>query len=77
MLFGTASRPADALIFPPITSPGEKVDLPTAIDFVVTGAFNATCASSRKAARKAASSADAIVNTAASAKWNGYRRKVT
>jgi len=77
LLFGTASRPADALIFPPITAPGEKVDLPTAIDFVVTGAFNATCASSRKAARKAASSADAIVNTAASAKWNGYRRKVT
>ena len=77
LLFGTASRPADALVFPPIPTPGERADLPTAIDFVVSGAFSAGCSSSRKAARKAAASSDAIVNTAAAAKWGGYRRKVS
>ena len=76
LLFGTASRPADALIFPPIPAPGEKAELPTAIDFVVSGAFSATCAYSRKAARKAATSSEAIINTAAAAKRNAYHRKV-
>ena len=76
MLFGTASRPADALVFPPSPAPGERADHPTAIDFMVTGAFSAASPSSRKVARSAAASANALVNSAAKTKYGAYNRKV-
>ena len=44
---------------------------------MVSGAFSAASPSSRKSARKAAASADAIVNAASAAKWSAYHRKVT
>ena len=43
---------------------------------MVTGAFSSECPSSRKAARQAAASADAIVNTGSKGKWGAYHRKV-
>lgn len=33
LLFGKISRPADALIFPPLQAPGAAFELPTAMDF--------------------------------------------
>ena len=64
LLFGTASRPADVLVFPSLPAPGEAPDRPTAIDFVVSGPFSTSSPSTRKAARRAAESSDAILNTA-------------
>lgn len=56
MLFGTAGRPVDALIFPPLPAPGDPSDLLTAIDFMVSGPFSTASGTARQAARKAAHS---------------------
>lgn len=56
LLFGTSSRPAYALIFPPLSAPGAAAEIPTAIDFRVSGPFSAASATSRKAAHNAETS---------------------
>ena len=76
LLFGTGSRPADALVFPPLPGPGEPPDTPTAIDFMVTGPFNTANLSARRAARRAAASSDALLNAAYVFKSNSYRKQV-
>ena len=76
LLFGTGSRPADALVFPALPGPGEPLDIPTAIDFMVSGPFNTANVNSRRAARRAAASSDAILNAAYMFKSNCYSKKV-
>ena len=76
LLFGTASRPADALVFPPLQAPGQALELPTAIEFRVSGAFSTASVTSRKAARRDATSAQAIVQAATLVKQREYRRKL-
>ena len=76
LLFGTSHLPADALVFPPPAAPGEEPGLPTAIDLLVTGAFNTTNRTGRTAARNAAASPDAITGAGEMKKAGEYRRKV-
>ena len=74
--FGPPKFPADALVFPPLAAPGEDPGLPTAIDFLITGAFNTTNRSGLAAARNAAASPDAIMGAGELKKAGEYRRKV-
>jgi len=76
LLFGTSHRPADALVFPPPTAPGEDPGLTTAIDFLVTGPFTTTNRSGRVDARNAAAYPDAITDAGELRKTGDYRRKV-
>lgn len=76
LFFGTASRPADALILPLIPDPGEAPHPTTAIYFMVSGAFSTDYASIRKATRRAAGSSDAIVNAATVKNPSDYHIKV-
>ena len=76
LFFGTLYRPADALVFPPPAAPGEDPGRPTAIDFLVTGAFNTTNADGRRASRNSASSPDAITGAGETKKARAYIRKV-
>ena len=76
LLFGTASRPADALIFPSLPGPGATIELPTAIDFMVSGNFSTASATACKDARRAAASSDAILDNATAKKETDFRKKV-
>ena len=76
LLFGTQHRPADALVFPPPPAPGEDPGRPTAIDFLITGAFSTTSATGRRQSRNSASSPHAITAAGETAKASGYIRKV-
>ena len=69
-------RPADALVFPPQAAPGEDPGRPTAIDFLVTGAFNTTNADGRRASRNSAASPEAITGAGETKKAREYIRKV-
>ena len=76
LLFGTQHRPADALVFPPPPAPGEEPGRPTAIDFLITGAFNTTSPSGRRRSHKAASSPLAITSNGEIVKARAYLQKV-
>lgn len=76
LLFGTASRPADALIFPATQAPVEPADLPTAINFMASGALCMARASYRTATRRAAESSDRAVDATANKKLKDYRKKM-
>ena len=63
-------------MFPPPAAPGEDPGLPTAIDFLITGAFNTTNRTGRVAARNAAASPDAIMGAGELNKAGEYHRRV-
>ena len=76
LLFGSSSKPADVLVYPPACSTGQTVGLPTAMDFMITGAFCFTNPAGRALARKSAASGDVHVLAGETHKWTAFRAKV-
>ena len=76
LLFGTASRPADTLIFLALSGTGADAGRPTAIDFMVTGPFRTARTTARKVARLAAAYPDVTLASASGKKLKDYRNKV-
>lgn len=62
LLFASPFKPADVLVYLPLTSPGVPPGLPKAIDFLVTRPFATTNVPERSIARKSAVSAEAYVD---------------
>lgn len=61
LLFGTCSRPADASIFPAVPVPDTAPNSPTVIEFMVSGPCSTVSLTTRRAARDAADSSDAML----------------
>ena len=76
LLFGSSSKPADVLVYPPACANGQTIGLPIAMDFMVTGSFCLTNVAGRSLAKQSASSGNVLVLAGEKFKWLAFQAKV-